>query len=119
MDPNVQPEKEIIKPIAVTKAKEVSQLKPHLGQGRTGLRCKIKTQISKPIVQVMERPPSRIVVPNTFNIQDIAIPKQHYAIPTVKPKGDTNTKVIYRKTIWDVRKFPFILIKFIDPLPKQ
>ena len=56
IDPNVQPEKQVIKPIAITKMKEVSQVKPMLGQGRAGLRCKIKTPIPKPIAQVTEKP---------------------------------------------------------------
>ena len=36
--------------------KEMSQSKPRLGQGRAGLRCKIKTliPINKPIAQAME-----------------------------------------------------------------
>ena len=34
--------------------KEVSQIKPRLGQGRAGLRHKIKTLIPKPIAQVRE-----------------------------------------------------------------
>ena len=45
LDPNVQPEKHVIQPIADMKMKEVSQIKPRLGQGRAGLRCKIKTLI--------------------------------------------------------------------------
>ena len=49
-----------MKPIAVTKAKEVSQTKPRLGQGRAGLRCIVKTSMStpinKPIVQLMRTP---------------------------------------------------------------
>ena len=44
--------------IAVTKVKEVLQIKPRLGQGGAGLRHKIKMPmsqlISKSIVQVME-----------------------------------------------------------------
>ena len=43
----------------VTKMKEVSQTKPRLGQGRAGLRHKIKTllptSIDKPIVQAREK----------------------------------------------------------------
>ena len=34
LDLNVLPEKQVIKPIAVPKAKEVSQIKPRLGQER-------------------------------------------------------------------------------------
>ena len=41
LDQNIQPEKQIIKPI-ISKVKEVSQIKPRLRQGRAGLRCKIK-----------------------------------------------------------------------------
>ena len=54
LDPNIQPEKQVVKPITVIKGKEVSQVKPRLGQGRAGLRCKINTSISKPLMQVTE-----------------------------------------------------------------
>ena len=43
LDPNIQPEKQTLKPIVVTKAKEVCQINPRLGQGRAGLRCKNKS----------------------------------------------------------------------------
>ena len=60
--PNVQPEKQVIKPIAFMKMKEVSEIKPRLGQGRAGLRCKIKTLIptiiNKPIEQAVEKQPN-------------------------------------------------------------
>ena len=42
LDPNIQVEKQAIKPILTTKAKEISQIKPRIRQGRAGLRCKIK-----------------------------------------------------------------------------
>ena len=54
IDPNVQPEKQVMKPIAIAKMKEVFQIKPRLGQGRAGLRCRKKTLIPKPIAQVMK-----------------------------------------------------------------
>ena len=38
LDPNVQPEKQVTKLIADTKTKEVSEIKPRLGQGR----CRFK-----------------------------------------------------------------------------
>ena len=34
LDPNVQPEEQVIKPIVVTKMKEVSLINSRLGQGR-------------------------------------------------------------------------------------
>ena len=43
----------VIKPIADTKAKVVSQRKPRLGQGWAGLRCKIKTL--RPNAQTAEK----------------------------------------------------------------
>ena len=45
-DPNIQPEKQFLKPLVVKKVKEVSQTKPMLGQGRAGLRYKIKMSAS-------------------------------------------------------------------------
>ena len=55
LDLHTQPEKQTITPI-VSKVKEVSQIKPRLGQGRVGLRHKINTQIRKPIAQMVEKP---------------------------------------------------------------
>ena len=39
LDPKIEPEKQIIKPI-ISKVKETLQIKPRLGQGRARLRCK-------------------------------------------------------------------------------
>ena len=90
LDPNIHLEKQAVKPIVDIEAREVSQIIPKLSQGKAGIRCKIKTQISKPIVQVMERPSSKILVTNRSNIQDIAVPVPNYSIPSVNPKGDTS-----------------------------
>ena len=46
LDPNIQLERQVIKPMPVTKVKEISQIKPRIGRGRAGMRCKIKTQTS-------------------------------------------------------------------------
>ena len=80
------------------------QIKPRLYQGRAGLRYKIKTQISKPIAQVTEMPPSKILVPNTSKIQDTAIHIPNYTIPSVTSKRDTSTKMIDRRIIQDAFK---------------
>ena len=60
LDPNVLPEIQIIKPIVTSEVKGTSQIKPRLGQGRAGLRWKIKTPmppvINKPIVKLTEKP---------------------------------------------------------------
>ena len=93
-----------MKPIVVTKANEISQIKPRSGQGRAGLRHKIKTSISKPLTQVMEKPPLKVLLPNTSKVQDIAISIPNYATPQVKPRGDTTTEMIDRQTIQNVGK---------------
>ena len=53
LDPNIQPEKQVLKPLVVTKAKEVPQIKPRLGQRRAGLRCKINTPVSHGLVNLL------------------------------------------------------------------
>ena len=55
-------------------------------------------------MKATEKPPSNILMPDTSKTQDIAIPILDYTIPSVKPKGDTSTKVIDRKIIQDVSK---------------
>ena len=59
LDPNVLPEKQVIKSITTSAVKGVSQIKLGLVQGRAALRWKIKTPfpptISKPIVKLTEK----------------------------------------------------------------
>ena len=50
-------------------------------------------------MQVMEKLTSKVLLPNTSKIQDIAIPIPNYAVPHVKPKGYISTKMIDRKSI--------------------
>ena len=112
LDPHTQPEKQPIKPI-VSKVKEVSQIKPRLGHGRAGLRCKIKTQISKHIAQIVDKPLKIPIIPKT---QDKVITIPNFAIPLLEPKGDSSTNMIDRKTIQDVvREIPIFPFQFIDP----
>ena len=67
LDPNLQPERQVIKPIVDTKRKEISQMTPWIGQGRTGLRHKIKTLIptNKPIAQTMDKPTKSCISKST------------------------------------------------------
>ena len=55
IDPNILPEKQVIKPMGTSEVKGTSQIKPRLGQGRAGLRWKVKTPmpslINKPILK--------------------------------------------------------------------
>ena len=92
LDLNIQPEKQVMKPIAVAKAKELSHIEPRLSQGRAGLRCKIKMPvpqlISRPVVQEMENPveQSKVLVPESSRICDKITPD--YAIPHISSGYD-------------------------------
>ena len=97
--PNVEPKEHGIKPIADTKTKEVFQTKPRLGQGRAGLRHKIKTPI--PIAQATEKQPN-VLAPDTPKMQDKIKPKPNFVMPQMKHRGDTRLK----KTIQDVPIYP-------------
>ena len=48
----------------ITKVKEISKIKPRIGQGREGMRHKIKTQTSKFMVQTIEKSPTKITMLN-------------------------------------------------------
>ena len=58
LDLNIQLEMQGIKPMVDIKRKEISEIKLRLGQGRVGLRSKLKIQILniKSIVKMMENP---------------------------------------------------------------
>ena len=63
--------------------------------------------MSKPLMQVTEKPPLVVLQPSTSKVQDIAIPVPNFATPQVKSKGDTSTKMIDRKTVQEVgREIP-------------
>ena len=74
-------------------------MKPRLGQGRVGLRCKIKTPIliNKPMVQTTESP-SKVLAPKSPKTQNAFIPS--YIIPQMKSSGDASS----RKSIQDVSR---------------
>ena len=102
LDPNIHPAKQVIKPIAVTKMKEVFQIKPRLGQGRAGLRCKTKTPIPTSIntstAQAIEKQP-KALRPKTPKMQHKVLLIPYYAIPHIKSKDDSGTRMVERKTI--------------------
>ena len=67
LDPNILPEKQITQPlVSKVKVQEISQVKPELGKGRAGLRCK-KPQIKQPFAQSVEQ---QLKVPEDFNTQN-------------------------------------------------
>ena len=78
--------------------KDISQIKPRLGQGRVGLRHKnIKTPI--PIVQATEKQ-SEVLAPKPPKIQDKSVPIPYYATAQMKHRGYTSS----RKTIQHVSR---------------
>ena len=85
----------------------MSQIRPRLGQGRAGLRCKLKTliptSINKPTAQVMEKQ-SKVLVPKTPKIQDNVVPIPNYTIPYIKSKDDSGSRMVERKAKQDVSK---------------
>ena len=62
MDPNIRPEKQVMKPMVTFDAKKsISQIKPRLGQGRAGIKQEtiklpVSLPIDKPIIQIIEKP---------------------------------------------------------------
>ena len=82
LDPCTQPEEQVIKPM-IPKTREISQIKPRLRQGGAGPRHKIKTQISKPVAQMIEKPLQIPVIPKT---QDKVMTIPNVAIPLCNPK---------------------------------
>ena len=112
-----------MKPIAVTKAKNMSQIKPRLGEGRAGLRYKIKMPvpqlISRPVVEEMEKPveQSKFPVLENASICDKILPD--YKIPHVWSGDDLSSKMVNRKTIQDVsREIPIYPNPVYRPPPK-
>ena len=77
----------------------------------------IKTQISKPIAQMVEEPWKILNIPQT---QDKVMTIHNFTIPLLQSKGDSGTKTIDRKMIHDVaRETPSTQIQFIDPFLNQ
>ena len=114
LDLNKLPEKQVIKTIVAAEVIGSSQIKPRLGQGRAGLRCKIKTPmpppINKSIVKLMEKPIERLKViskvpaPESSRIHDKIVPIPDYTIPHTRSKHDSSYGMVKRKTIQDVSR---------------
>ena len=135
LDLNILPEKQLIKPIITSEAKSIYQSKPSLGQGRAGLKLKIKIPMSplinKPIVKLTENPilhiqdmvqpkiTSKVPIPEKSSIHDKAIPIPDYAIPQTRSRDDSGSRMVKRKTIQDISReilmYPDLIYR---PTPK-
>ena len=90
--------------------KEVSQIKPRLGQSRAGLRRKITTPISTPI----NKPIADLTKRHVPNAQPVAQPKltskiapiPDYAIPQMKHRGDTSSRKPIEGTSTEIPIYP-------------
>ena len=112
LDPNILPEKQVIKSIIASKAKGMSQIKPRIGQGRASLRWKIKTPMSppinKPIVKLLEKPIEqpkvalKVPIPESSSFHDKIIPIPDYAIPQTRSCDDSCSRMVKRKAIQDI-----------------
>ena len=78
LDPNIRPERQVIKPIITSEAKGVYQIKPRLGQSGAGIKWKIKLPVSPPLdksnVQLKEKPIFQ-------QIQNLVQPKMSLKVP--------------------------------------
>ena len=102
-----------MQPLAATKVKETSQMNARLGQGREGLRHKLKTLMpppaNKPIVQSMEKSIEqlKVPIPKTSRIHYELVPISDYTAPHTRSGDDLCSRMVNRKTIQDVnRKIP-------------
>ena len=112
LDPNILPEKQMIKPIASSKG--IPLIKPRFGQGRLGSIWKIKTPIptliNKPIVKSSEEPikqpklTSKVPVQESLQIHDKIIPIPDFAIPQIRSGDDSNSRMVKRKIIQDISR---------------
>ena len=83
---------------------------------RAGLRCKIRTQISKPILQMVE---TALRIPDRLKTQDKIMTTLNFATPPLQSKGDSDTRMIDRKMIQDVvREIPTYQDQVYRPPPK-
>ena len=105
--------------------KGISQIKPRLGQGRAGLRCKIKPlmplPINKTIVKLIEHPKVvlKVRVQENSRIHDKIMPIPGYEIPHTRSKHDSSSRMVKRKTIKDVsREIPIYPDPTYRPPPK-
>ena len=102
ISPNVQPEKQVIKPIIVPEVKGITQNKPRLGQGRAGVRRKMKVQpspqLSNPIKVTSKltlQHPESTVQPKTFS--DSRPKTKYILIPQTSSGIQMKSKMISRE----------------------
>ena len=113
LDPNILPEKQVIKP-EISKVKETLQIEPRVGQGRAGIRWK-RPQITHPISQSEKQP---VKIPEIHKSKNIVTTMPSFATP-VQMIDDSHSKVIDRQVIQNAnREIPFFSDPIYRPPPK-
>ena len=94
--------------------KGTSQIKPRLGQGRTGLRQKIKTSmpplLNKATVKLKEKPVgqpkvnAKVPIPESSRMHDTITPIPDYTIPQTSSCDDSSSRMVKRKIIQDISR---------------
>ena len=115
IDPSVQPEKQVIKPIIASEVKGTTQNKPRLGQGRAGIKRKIKPhippQLNKPIQSTQEsvlQQPQNTTQPIITSI--VSLPENSrphdkcILIPQTRSRDDSRSKMVNRENIFDISR---------------
>ena len=114
LDSDIRPKKQVIKPIVTSRVKGTSQIKSRLGQGRAGLRQKIKIPMppltDKPIAKLSEKPieqpkvTSKVSISKSSRIHYTITPVPDYTIPQTGSGDDSSSRMVKRKTIQDINK---------------
>ena len=106
--------------------KEGSHIKPGVGQGRAGLRGKLKTpvspSISKPIAQVYKKQveQSKVSISETSRMQDKIVPIPNYTVCNVRSRDDSGSRIVNRRTVRiSIGNYLLIPIQLTDPLLNQ
>ena len=105
LDPNIQPEKQAIRPL---KGNESSQEKPRIGQGRAGMGRRLPP-INQTIAQSAE--PSK-EIPEASKIEKKIINHPYFTTP-VQSINNPSAEVINRRPL--IKDIPSILIQLTDP----
>ena len=136
IDPNILPEKQVIKPIITSEVKGITQAKPGLGQGIAVIKQKIKLpvppllhkhHIQEKEKRILQQPQNlaqpkitlKVPVPDSSQIHETFTPVPDYVIPKTGSGDDSNFRTIKRKTIQDIsREIPTYSDPIYRPPPK-
>ena len=100
LDPNIQPEKQNIRPLNSNK---ISQEKPQIGQGRTGIKRKRSPSINQTITQTSELSKK---IPEVSKIEKKVISHPDITTPVQSVNGPSTAVINRTPTIKDIPFYP-------------